>query len=227
MSYEIVINNKDIFEFYKNHNIDPLYANTILIELLEKVGNISNILELCKTSTLIFQNILFELFPNSQINMIESCKWLLFTNELSNSIIIGNIEYNTDVSLLEVDDFITLCETKNSSGVLFSHNSSITDKTDFEIQITPNKNILLFIHNTNYDKDKIKMAIEILENLITQIEINDINPNILDSIKNECMQFMNQKNLILTSIQEFTNNMHIVIDELKLPNIDNYLSNTI
>ena len=54
---------------------------------------------------------------------------------------------------------------------MISQTSNISTKENFQIDII-NNNIVLYICNCNYEKDKIKLAISIIDNLLPMINEN-------------------------------------------------------
>lgn len=60
------------------------------------------------------------------------------------------------------------------SGIFISQHSGIAFKSNFQIDIN-NGNILIYIQNCDYDPEKIRLAIDIIDNLSTKLK--DININ--------------------------------------------------
>ena len=129
-----------------------------------------------------------------------------------------------------MDQFIQNCEKERCCGILFSQYRGIASKSDFEIQIINNKLVLLYVHKTNFDIDKIKTAFDIVDNFTYQLNKKEnlenntlICNDVLKTINDEYIQFKNQKLSILKVVKEFTDKMVSSINDLKLPQLDNYL----
>ena len=153
-------------------------------------------------------------------------------------ILIENKDHeSTNVPKIDVEKFLKDCNKHNCCGILFSQHRGISNKEDFEININ-GKNVLLYVHKVKFDVDKIKMAIDIVEHFKTNLDlINDKNDNknetdeyvidstILENINNDYINFKNQKILILKVIKDCGDKMSASLNDLKLPNLDGYLSN--
>ena len=178
-----------------------------------------------------FNSILLSLFPCSQIERPSEYTYYWVIRDNMSKLLIENKEFNTtNVNKIDVDTFIQNCEKEQCSGILFSQYTGIASKSDFEIQILNNKHVLLFIHKTAFDINKIKTAFDIVDNFKSQIdkiysrENNTlICNNVLKTINAEYIQFKNQKLNILKIVKEFTDKMATSINDLKLPQLDNYL----
>jgi len=224
-----------IDELYKNVN-DNNFANTKLqqnvAEMLKKFekgsgkGNVSeNVL----------YNILLALFPCAQINYVgneikETGDIILIRNNKP-KILIENKDHDTcNVPKHDVDKFIRDCEIQQCCGIMFSQNRGIANKENYELQIN-NGNILLYVHNVNFDNDKIKTAIEIVEQFKTKFdEINadndicNIETSQLEEINKEFNNYVLQKHSLLKIVKDFNDKMNSSINDLKLPTLEQFLS---
>lgn len=236
MSYELKTNSKRIFDFYNTNNLNFELFNLLFIDILEQykdvsISNIHAILDK-KIGNQISNIDKISAVLNSQFSdcfqtPIQGKSQIVFRHK--------NIDIFIDSRICEVDltdelivQFQTDCETSRCNGILFSQNSGIVGKTDFEIQIH-NKNVLLYVHNTSYDANKIKTAITIVENLKLQLDVAfsenyTINDNDIVNINNEYLEFINQKAQIMKTIAENGEKMGEMLSNLKLPNLDTYLS---
>ena len=113
---------------------------------------------------------------------------------------------------------------------MFSQNRGIANKENFELQIN-NGNILLYVHNVNFDTDKIKTAIEIVEHFkikLDEMNINNdvctIDTSLLEEINKEFNNYTSQKHSMLKLVKDFTDKMNLSIAELKMPNLEQFLS---
>ena len=144
-------------------------------------------------------------------------------------IMIENKEYNYNIPKEEISKFIRDIETLNMSGIFISQHSGIAFKQNFQIDIN-NGNILIYIQNCDYDPDKIRLAVDIIDNLsnkLKDININDENINIskdiLDDINDDYRSFITNKETLHTILRDFTKKMNAQIDDLSMPNLDRYL----
>ena len=77
-----------------------------------------------------------------------------------------------NVPLIEIDKFIRDVNEHNISGIMLSISSGIANKKNFQIDITKNNNICIYIHNMNYDVEKLRLAIDIIDNLGSKLKEN-------------------------------------------------------
>jgi hypothetical protein len=143
---------------------------------------------------------------------------------------IENKNYNVNVPQIEVQKFIRDCETQNCSGLFLSQNGGICNKDNFEINIHDG-HILLYIHSANYDKDVIKVAIDIidhfkmnLDKINDKVDVNTIKKDVLDNIHKEYTHYRIQKDTLQKMIKDTQGKLLKQVDELKMPDLENYLS---
>jgi flavodoxin len=144
-------------------------------------------------------------------------------------IMIENKEYNYNIPKEEISKFIRDIEALNMSGIFISQHSGIAFKQNFQIDIN-NGNILLYIQNCDYDPEKIRLAVDIIDKLsnkLKDINVNDENINIskdiLDGINDDYRLFITNKDILHTILRDFTKKMNTQIDDLSMPNLDRYL----
>jgi len=144
-------------------------------------------------------------------------------------IMIENKEYNYNIPKEEISKFIRDIDTLNMSGIFISQHSGIAFKSNFQIDIN-NGNILIYIQNCDYDPEKIRLAIDIIDNLsnkLKDININNenihISKDIIDGINDDYRLFITNKDLLHTILRDFTKKMNTQIDDLSMPNLDRYL----
>ena len=133
----------------------------------------------------------------------------------------------------EISAFVKDVEETNCSGILLSHHSGITSKPNFHIDINRG-NILVFVHHAEFSPEKIKMAIDIIDNLsfkLKELNTNDnhthescIPKEILDEINKEYQLFITQKEAIVIVFKESQRKVLSQIDELKFPSLEKFLS---
>ena len=90
---------------------------------------------------------------------------------------------------------------------------------------------MLYIHNVNYDKEIIKVGIDIidhfkmnLDKMNDKIDVNTIKKDVLDSIHREYNNYRIQKDTLQKMIKETQSKLLRQVDELKMPDLENYLS---
>jgi len=143
-------------------------------------------------------------------------------------VLVENKDYNTNVGPSEVEKFIRDINFQNVHGIFLSQNTGITSKENYEIDIHKN-NVLVYLHNVDYNPQMIKGAIEIIDNLdcrLQEIEShgNTISNNDLDEINNEFKKFMTSKQECIEYLNEYSKKMNSLISKMSLACLDKYLS---
>ena len=179
-------------------------------------------------------NILLSLFPCAQIDHVgnekETGDIILIRNNKPKILIENKDHDSKNVPKHEVEKFIRDCEIQNCCGIMFAQHRGITNKQNFEIQIN-NGNVLLYVHEVNFDVERIKTAIEIVENFkikLDEVIVKEdgciIEKDVLEDINKEFINYVNQKNILLKLVKDFNEKMNSSINELKMPNLEKYLS---
>jgi len=213
----------DLFENNNNPNKNFLTKNNINFKDEKDfiynlfLNNSNNNIEKVKS----IEFVLSKIFPNDEISKSNDSH-IILKRENKNTIFIQNEEqlYNIDNTI--VSNFIEIIKQNNTSGILISQYSGIIGKPNFSFDII-NNNIILYIHNCNFDIDKIKTAIEVFDN-IYKINSKDImiNKDILNNIYQEYEYFVNYKQTLIKLIQNDNNN---IINYIKNINFDKLNSN--
>jgi hypothetical protein len=176
-------------------------------------------------------SVLQNIFPSDEIVNCSSntanCDYCVNRlNQIKPSILFENKDYSRSVSTEEVDKFQRDVKKQQIHGILLSQNTGITYKDNFQIEII-NGLIHVYIHNVNYSSEKIKIAVDIIDNLSPKIhmlseQFNETTMNIIiekediDELCTEYLDFNEQKNNIIENIK--TSNKQIIdrIESLQL-----------
>ena len=186
-----------------------------------------------KMSENIVLNILRGLFPSAEVEYVGSQKEsgdIMIHRKDRQKILVENKCYESkSVGSDQVKKFIHDVDTQNCSGLFLSQEGGIVNKDNFEINIH-NRNVLLYIHNVNYDPEIIKIAIDIIDSFkskldeITTTDDYSISKDTLDDINSEYQIFVEQKLIQLKMIKEFSQKITKSIEDLQLPILDKLLS---
>jgi len=186
-----------------------------------------------KMSENILFNLLQLLYPSACIDCVGTQKEtgdIMLTRRDKHTILIENKNWDKNVPQAEVQKFIRDCETQQCSGLFLSQNYGICNKDNFEIDIHDG-NVLLYIHNVNYDKEIIKVGIDIIDHFKTnldkindKIDVNTIKKDVLDSIHREYNHYRIQKEMLQKMIKDTQSKLLKQVDELKMPDLEHYLS---
>jgi len=145
------------------------------------------------------------------------------------AILIETKEYSTNIKKDEVDKFLKDVNSNKCCGIFLSQSSGIVGKDNYQIDIN-NKNILIFVHNVDYDISKIKLAINTIDLLMDKLKNVDesnvtISTDSLNEMNKEYQTFIFKKNQIITNLKDYYKKSLEQNCELILPNLEIFLSN--
>jgi hypothetical protein len=111
-----------------------------------------------------------------------------------------------------------------------SQHSGIVGKSDYFIEIHDGC-ILIYLHDVDYAAEKIRTAVNIIDNIYPKLQqISNTNKSgfvikkeIMDFINNEHQIFLNQKDSIITLNKEYTKKLQTMVEDLKLPTLQTLL----
>lgn len=240
-SYETRIENKLIDNEKKiNEMRDIFLENNKSQQLLQ--GGVSEILKKFEKgvgkgniSENITYNILLSLFPNAQIENVgdiqkETCD-IIFKRTDKPTILIENKDHeNRNVPKQDIEKFIRDCEIQDCCGIMLAQHRGISNKQNFELQVH-NGNVLLYVHEVNFDPEKIKIAIDIVEHFKIKLDETSIKNegcvierDVLDEINKEYNTFITNKTSMIKTLKDFNEKMSSSISEIKMPELERYLS---
>ena len=215
----------------KEQNISQNKVMTDLEEFLNKYRNSSFKGQLGENH---LSSVLTKLFPTAEIidtsKLTSSCDFQL-KRENKDAILIENKDYTVNVDPKEVKKFIGDCETRSSHGIFLSQNTGITSKNNYQIDIMGGK-ILVYVHNCEYQSNKIQIAIDIIDTLSQKLKDLNIEDNkdemvfsreIMEEINSEYQLLISQKEAIIHYVKEFQKNLVIKLEEIRLPKLENIL----
>lgn len=222
----------DIKEISTLNNSSQSALQSNVTDILKKFENGSSKGSISENIT---YNILLSLFPCGQIENVSDQKEtgdIMLIRNNKPKILVENKDHDTkNVTKQEVEKFIRDCEIQNCCGIMFAQHKGISNKQNFELQVH-HGNVLLYVHETNFDQDKIKTAIEIVENFKMKLDELNINSNddctiakeVLEDINKEFINYVTQKNNMTKLLKDFSEKMSLSLGELKMPSLEKYLS---
>jgi hypothetical protein len=190
-----------------------------------------------KYSEHMLEGILNRIYPTAEIiNSSSSIKHsgdFMLKREGKGVVLIENKNYDLAVQKEGVEKFLRDVKTQKCNGLFLSQYSGIQYKPNFFIEIEGSC-VLIYLHNVEYSEDKIRTAIDIIDNLSNKLnELNIMNEDeghviqndILDKINIEFQGFISQKESIVFNLKE--NNKKIIqqIEDLNLNELTIYLNN--
>ena len=186
-----------------------------------------------KLSENVLNSILQNLYPTAEIDSVGTQKEtgdVMLNRRDKQTILIENKNWDRNVVQTEVEKFMRDCETQKCSGMFLSQNCGICNKDNFEIDIHDG-NVLLYIHNVNYDKEIIKVGIDIidhfkmnLDKINDTVDVNTIKKDVLDSIHREYNNYRIQKDTLQKMIKDTQGKLLKQVDEFRMPDLEKYLS---
>lgn len=154
------------------------------------------------------------------------------------SILFENKNYTGTVDTEEVRKFERDIQLQKKHGIFLSQNSPITFKSDFHIDII-NGLILVYVPNAEYDLNKIKVAIDIVDKLSihvselvskTEKEVKEehqiMNNSDLTAIIKEYTEFGIKKMEAIDMLKMMSKQMIEKLEEMQMPNLNKYLMGT-
>jgi hypothetical protein len=211
----------DFFQTYKTDFISSAKQILQINGVISKIYSTAEVIQLnrnsliSRTATAIQQN--------------EFKTYFLKRNNLPR-IIIQNTDVDRNVSTEEVTAFQELVEENNCDGVFLSQNGGFCDKPNFYIEIH-NKNIIVYVHEVKYSKDKIKSAIDIIDILSSKLKDFNydnqseyaIEKDVLEEVNKEYLVFVSNKEAITNTMKESQKKLFHQLDEFKFPILEKYL----
>jgi len=221
----------EIRDISKNNNTSQSTLQENITDLLRKMENSSS---KGKISENLLYNILLSLYPSAQIDSVGSIKEtgdIIMFRKDKPTILFENKNYERNVSQEEVRKFLRDIETKGCSGIMMAQHYGITNKDNFEIEIN-NSNILVYLHKVEYDADKIKASVDIIDHFkhtMIDAEHSDgealtINKETLDDINKEYQIFTANKLSHIKTIKDYNQKLISQAEDIKIPNLEHYLS---
>jgi len=221
----------DIKDISKSNNSSQNVLQNNITDLLKKMENSSS---KGKISENILYNILLSLYPTAQIDSVGTTKEtgdIILRRKDKPDILFENKNYDKNIVQEEVKKFLRDVEIQNCSGIMLAQHYGITNKENFEIEIH-NNNVLVYLHKVEYDADKIKAAVDIIDYFKSTLDdsgraVGDtlsIDKDILDDINKEYQLFIASKLTHVKTIKDFQQKLIAQVEDFKLPNLDQYLS---
>lgn len=197
--------------------------------ILNKMYNTSEVSEI-KSSQYNESEPLFMSSIQSQSNIHKEMQTFIMRRPQKPKILIHHIDTETNVNDDHITHFIKTVEMNGCHSVLLSQSSGIVGKPNYHIEIH-NKLLVVYIHNVEYMSEKIKVAMDIIDNLsmrMKEISHNDeysitIEKEILEEINKEYQMFIQHKETMANILKESMKKVFAQMDEFKFPSLEKYL----
>jgi hypothetical protein len=179
------------------------------------------------------EDVVTKMYPTAEIvnTSIQSGSGdLVLKRQNKVEILLENKCYSRNLNNQELDKFVKDANSLRMHGIFLSQTSGIVSKENFHIDIHNNL-VLVYLHNVQYDADKIKSAIDIIDSLSSKLDIvhgehdeNSISSDILESMNYEFQSFLSKKDNIIASTKENQRKLVSQLEELTLMSLEKYLS---
>lgn len=188
-----------------------------------------------QVSETMLENILSKLYPTAEIQnttSITAAGDFLLKRENKPNIILENKNYEKNVNIDEVKKFLRDTNENKSCGIMLSQTNGIVGRPDYHIEINDG-NVLVYLHNVQYSQEKIKTAVDIIDNLYEKIQFTckdedtdgiNIKKETLDLINEEFQKFLSQKESIINSAKDIQKKIISQVEEIKFPELSTILN---
>lgn len=208
------------------------------IESSSLTGQVNSLLDKFNNSTRkgklsenVLTNVLTKLYPSGEIketrSEAHSCDIRLHRLGKSD-ILFENKSYTRNVNKDEVQKFQEDLATHECNGIMLSQDSGITHKPDFHIEISPKTNkIAIYLHNVNYNSEKIELAVDIMDNMQECLERTSgecsssfsISEETMRIINHEYQMFVKNRENLIGFLRESNNEAILKVKNMELPQI--------
>ena len=177
-------------------------------------------------------NILNLIFPNAEINNVantkESADYILLRNGI-HDIRFENKNFGKNIPTKEVLKFKRDMEINNSSGIMLTQNFGISSKDNFEIEII-NNNVYVYLHNVQYDADKIKTAVAIIDHIKKEmcnkelIKEISLDKNTFAKINADFIKLIEQRDSIIITIKKYNEKLISEVRDIEFPALSDFIA---
>ena len=180
-------------------------------------------------------NVLNKMYPTAEVlntTALKASGDFLFKREGKQTILIENKNYEINVNLDEIKKFLRDVNEQKMHGIMMSQYSGIVSKPNGFIEINDGK-VIIYLHNVDYSPEKIKMAIDVIDILserldeISNVEEIDgyvVKKDVLDKINDQFQIFLNQKEVVLTTLKEMNKKLTTQVEDMKIPDLSLFLN---
>jgi len=226
-------NNSINSQILKEHFQDPM--STLITSCEERIINsLKNpTRKSVHNSGYQFKYILNQMYCSSDVMQIANTMGLytlVMKRPNKPKVLFANKDNELNIETDDINNFIKFVEENNCHGVFVSQNSGISSKPNYHIDYF-NGNMIVYIQNTDYSSERIKIAIDIIDNLSSKLQDfnkqndeNSIPTSVLNDINKEYQLFISQKEALIGVYKDCQKKVLSQIDELRFPCLDKYLS---
>lgn len=187
-----------------------------------------------QVSEFVMEELINRLYPTGEIVNTSSqtaCCDLLLKRENKPKILLENKNYKRNVDLDEIKKFLRDIAENKSCGIMLSQHSGIVGKPDYFIEVHDG-NVIVYLHNVEYCGEKIKTAVDIIDNLYDKLSVITskesqqgitIKKECLDRINEEYQFFISHKETVCNTVRDMSKRLLSQLEDLKMPELSDYL----
>jgi hypothetical protein len=180
-------------------------------------------------------NILNKMYPTAEVintTALKASGDFILKRSGKQTILLENKNYEANVNLDEIKKFLRDVNEQKTHAIMMSQFSGIVSKPNGFIEINDGK-VIIYLHNVDYSQERIKMAIDVIDNLserleeISNVDDNDgyvIKKDVLDRINDQFQLFLTQKEMIITTVKETNKKLLSQIEDMKMPDLSLFLN---
>ena len=219
-----------------NANRDIINSqNDTLNSLLKRFENSS---KKGKISENLLSNVLAEVYPLAEVEDVGKTKEtgdIILLRNNKPKILVENKDWTRPIINQEVQKFVRDVEIQKCHGLFLSQNVGICSRDNYEINILEGNLVVVYIHNVNYDPEKIRVGVDIIDNIseiLKDIDVLEINQSTEYSISKELTQFINaeyqnylaHKERTIKMAKDFVANLIKHEEEFNFSSLEKFLS---
>jgi len=175
--------------------------------------------------------IITRLYPSAHINQNNDNNYIVMKRDNTTPVVISDMNCVHNLTENDVASFQQILDSYPSvcNGIMISQNSGIVSKPNFHIDCTSDGRINVYIHHLEYDADKLKTAVDIIDNITSKLNGKPHVPltiplTVLEEINREFQDFVERKENISNIIKDSLRNVISQLDTIKFSALNTYLS---
>jgi len=191
-----------------------------------------------KISENLLSNVLAEVYPLAEIEDVGKTKEtgdIILLRKDKPKILIENKDWTRPIINQEVQKFVRDIEIQKCHGLFLSQNVGICSRDNYEINILEGNLVVVYIHNVNYDPEKIRVGVDVIDNIseiLKDIDVLEVNQSTEYSISKELTQFINaeyqnylaHKDKRIKMAKDFVANLIKQEEEFNFSSLEKFLS---
>ena len=180
-------------------------------------------------------NILNKMYPTAEVintTALKASGDFLLKRNGKQTILLENKNYEANVNLDEIKKFLRDVNEQKTHAIMMSQYSGIVSKPSGFIEINDGK-VIIYLHYVDYSQERIKMAVDVIDNLsdrleeisnVEEIDGHIIKKDVLDKINDQFQLFLSQKESVITTVKEMNKKLLTQIEDMKIPDLSLFLN---